>query len=80
MKQIRLLDKNFNKAVEEISKYNSNPQNVFSNIRSISYPSKTEIKGLKYNQKQKMDGLKLLKMVLSETIPLVFLTLNIGVF
>jgi len=44
---------------------------VFSSVREITQP-KFAVTGLKLNQRQKMDGLKLLKKLDKDSIPLVF--------
>ncbi|MCW3105984.1 MAG: methylase [Segetibacter sp.] len=46
--------------------------NVFSKSRDLIQPEFINIKGLKLNKRQKMEGLKMLKMLSPNTIPLVF--------
>jgi len=48
------------------------PSNVFSNERDLVQPDFEEIRGLKLDKKQKMDGLVLLKKLSTNSIPLVF--------
>lgn len=48
-----------------------NKKKVFSNIRQLIQP-KLNLNGLKKDSKQKMDGLKLLKKIYNNSVPLVF--------
>lgn len=47
-------------------------QTVFSKKRTLTAPDILPVKGLKENRKQKMDGLKMLDKLPSNSIPLVF--------
>jgi len=48
------------------------PKNVFSSERTIAQPVFVGTVGLKFDQPQRMDGLKLLSKIPQDTIPLVF--------
>lgn len=69
---IEPIQKPFDKIVESIAQYRPKTNNVFSHKRSLVQPVFSEIKGLKIDQRQKMDGLVLLKKLDDDTIPLVF--------
>jgi site-specific DNA-methyltransferase (adenine-specific) len=48
------------------------PKNVFSNVRSLTQPTFIPPKGLKLDVRQKMDGLKMLKMLPDNSVSVVF--------
>lgn len=61
----------FEEVVEAVAHYSPKKNNVFSNSRQIVQP-KFEVKGLRMDIHQKMDGLVLLKKLPNNSIPLVF--------
>src|SRR5438128_1385483 len=48
------------------------PSNVFSKSRYLIQPKFISIQGLKLDKRQKMDGLKMLRMLSENSIPLIF--------
>lgn len=69
---INPLQKDFDSIVKSVADYSPRTKSVFSDKRDLTTPTFIEIKGLKLNKRLKMDGLKMLKMLESNTIPLVF--------
>jgi len=64
------LDQSFNEVVKSVATYN--PKSVFSKERQLQSPKVELPKKLKLDKRQKMDGLKLLKLLPKESVPLVF--------
>src|SRR5258706_7196745 len=56
----------------ENCRFSNKLKSVFSGKRDLVAPTFIMKKGLKLNKRQKMDGLKLLKILDEKTIPLVF--------
>lgn len=67
---IEPLNKPFEEIVKSVAKHK--PKNVFSNDRDVKQPKFKIPAGLKLDAPQKMDGLKLLKKLDKDSIPLVF--------
>lgn len=69
---IQPINKDFDIIVKSVADYSPKTKSVFSTKRDLVNPTFIEVKGLKLNKRQKMDGLKMLKMLDENTIPLVF--------
>ena len=69
---IEPVEKDFEDIVKSVADYSPKTKNVFSDKRDLITQPFIDIKGLKLNTRQKMDGLKMLKMLSANTIPLVF--------
>jgi site-specific DNA-methyltransferase (adenine-specific) len=69
---IEPIEKDFDTIVKSVADYSPKTRSVFSDKRDLVTPTFIEVKGLKLNKRQKMDGLKMLKMLDDSTIPLVF--------
>lgn len=69
---IQPINKDFDTIVKSVADYSPKTKSVFSSKRDLVNPTFIEVKGLKLNKRQKMDGLKMLKMLDDNTIPLVF--------
>ena len=63
--------KDFDVIVKSVADYVPKTRSVYSSEREVKQPPFT-VKGLKMNARQKMDGIKLLKMLNDNSIPLVF--------
>lgn len=68
---IEPIKKEFDDIVKSIAGYVPKTRSVYSDKRELTQPVFT-IKGLKMDARQKMDGLKMLKMLDKDSIPLVF--------
>lgn len=62
----------FDDIVKSVARYSPKTKSVFSGKRDLITPTFIEMKGLKLNKRLKMDGLKMLKMLDPDSIPLVF--------
>lgn len=67
---IEPIDKSFDDIVSSVATYK--PKNVFSGERNVYQPPFKLPKNLKLDTPQKMDGLKMLKEIPKESVPLVF--------
>ena len=65
------INKTFDEIVEAVGKHAVNIKNVFSGVRYVLQPI-FNVKGIKLDSKQKMDGLKLLERLETDSIPLIF--------
>ena len=65
------IGKTFDEVVEAVAKHTVKPVNVFSGTRELQQPI-FNVRGVKLDSKQKMDGLKLLEKLETDSIPLVF--------
>jgi len=68
---IEPLEKSFDEVVEAVARHTVKNTNVFSGTRELLQPI-FNVKGVKLDSKQKMDGLKLLEKLETKSIPLVF--------
>lgn len=68
---IEPINKTFDEIVEAVAGRKTKTQSVFSNERHIVQP-KFKVDGLKIDERQKMDGLTLLKKLPAHSVPLVF--------
>lgn len=68
---IQPLGKSFEEVVEDVANYTPKTTTVFSGKRDIIQPPFT-VKGLKMDERQKMDGLTFLEKLDKNSIPLVF--------
>jgi site-specific DNA-methyltransferase (adenine-specific) len=66
------LNKDFESIVKSVADFSPKTNSVYSSKRDLITPTWIEVKGLKLNKRLKMDGLKMLKMLDDNTIPLVF--------
>ena len=70
-KLIKPISKSFEEIAENVAHHSTTIKNVFSAERKLKQPI-FNVKGLKLDSKQKMDGLVLLKKLEDNSIPLVF--------
>lgn len=70
-KIIEPINKSFEEVVSAVAHHSTTIKNVFSGERKLKQPI-FNVKGLKLDSKQKMDGLKLLEKLETDSIPLVF--------
>lgn len=68
---IEPINKTFDEIVADVAGRKVKTQSVFSNERDIIQP-KFKVDGLKIDERQKMDGLTLLKKLPEKSVPLVF--------
>ena len=68
---IEPINKSFDEIVESVARHKVKMTNVFSGTRETLQPI-FNVKGVKLDSKQKMDGLKLLEKLETKSIPLVF--------
>lgn len=70
-KIIEPIEKSFEEVVQAVAQHSTATKNVFSGTRQVMQPI-FNVKGVKLDSKQKMDGLDLLKKLETNSIPLVF--------
>ena len=70
---IEPIDRSFEEVVDAVANFNpkKKQEGVFTNIRTLKAPA-FSVKGFEMNKRQKCDGLKLLKSLTDDSVPLVF--------